>query len=93
MCCLELALGTSILKDQYKDQFDHCSSRILGSSLEGTGFAKEAVAYLLFSQAKVDPRVLMTSHLEVDTWAPCTVFRARSVMQEPSKDSLKHTGS
>lgn len=47
--------------------------------LERTGFADEAVAYLLFSQAKVDLRVVMTSHLEVDIWAPCNMCSGQEV--------------
>lgn len=45
----------------------------------GAGFEKEAVAYRAFSQAKVDLGVLVTSHLEVDTWAPCKMCSGQEV--------------
>lgn len=60
----------------------------------GTGFEKEAVAYLVFSQAKVDLGVLMTSHLEVDTWAPCRMCSGPEVYCKNLAETLvKHAGS
>lgn len=79
-----------VLKNQY--QFHHCSSGILGSSpLVGTEFAKEAIAYLVFSQAKVDPGVFMTSHLEVDTWAPCRMCSGQEVCCKNLVEALLNT--